>query len=203
MKTSSAKAKGRRLQVEFAEAVAVRFHLTVEASPPTRTGTRPNGAVYVAETENADLRVRRSGEPGNDVVPLTTKARHVFHIFGWPFAVECKNVETLSFDRPSFWKGQGLTLVDTALQQALRYRTDEMAIVIMSRNQFPVLVAFTAPNHVEHTYLSDVLRVVLGPRPILIWNRGPRSVSEFGVIVTLEEFLDLIEVTKGERRSTS
>ncbi len=69
MKTSSAKAKGRRAATETA---AILLTYAPDLSPD-------------------DVRVVPSGVPGEDLW-LSSKARGVY-----PFAVECKNVEKLNF----------------------------------------------------------------------------------------------------------
>lgn len=67
MRTSSAKAKGRRLQQAVAAAIRERFHLAPD-----------------------DVRPAIMGESGEDI-KLSTAAREKF-----PFAVECKNQERLN-----------------------------------------------------------------------------------------------------------
>jgi hypothetical protein len=67
MKTSSAKAKGRRLQQQVAADIVRAFAL-----------------------EPDDVTSRPSSSPGTDIL-LSPQARSVF-----PWAVECKNVEKLS-----------------------------------------------------------------------------------------------------------
>ena len=67
MRTSSAKAKGRRLQQAVAAAIRERFNLAPD-----------------------DVRPAIMGESGEDI-KLSTAAREKF-----PFAVECKNQERLN-----------------------------------------------------------------------------------------------------------
>lgn len=109
----------------MAEAIAVRFGLTIEAGATTQPGRRPNGAVYVVETDHPDIRVRRSGEPGADVCLLSTKAQKAF-----PFWIECKNSE--SFSLASFANG-AIDFVEKAFLQC----HERPAVVIWRRNYHP------------------------------------------------------------------
>jgi len=93
MKPSSVKAKGRRLQTETAESLGVRLNLTIDAEPPTKPGRRSSGAIYVPEG-TGDLRIRRMGQPGADVVPISKVAQDRLRLNREPLHIECKNVET-------------------------------------------------------------------------------------------------------------
>lgn len=75
MTPKSAKAKGRRLQQQVAEALSRAFGLTIAAVPPTRPRRDASGVVYVPESDGPDLGIRRIGEAGADVVLLSARAR--------------------------------------------------------------------------------------------------------------------------------
>jgi hypothetical protein len=86
VKAGSAPArKGRAFQQEVACEIARSFGWTVEALVPRAVGKVVKGVRYVAEHDSPDLRVRTSGAPGPDVVPLSARAAEAF-----PFMVECK-----------------------------------------------------------------------------------------------------------------
>lgn len=144
MRTSSAKAKGRRLQVRVAEAFAWAFDLTIMAIPPTKPGKR-NGVVWVAEGTAADLKVRPMGQAGPDVALLTEKARKAIAWLGHPFYVECKNVEGWSFDR-MLKSGKVAPAVRAGWAQAARGQQDGAneyyPLLIIGRNQFPPFVVY-------------------------------------------------------------
>lgn len=125
--------KGRRLQVEVAEAIAAHFGLTIEAQPHGERGKRPGGAVYVGETDCPDIRIRRSGEPGSDVCLLSARAREKF-----PFWIECKNNE--SFDLASFANG-ATDFIRKAFQQC----RERPAVVIWRKNRHPAWAFMELP----------------------------------------------------------
>ena len=146
MRPSSAKAKGRRLQVELAEALSVRLGLTIEATPPTKPGVREaSGAVYVPVHSFPDLRVKRMGEAGADVELLTPKAASYTKLDGHPIWWECKNVERGADFNAAFWRSGRLPLLDTAFEQADASRPPQSTVaVVFSRNHYPILVAWRA-----------------------------------------------------------
>ncbi len=119
MTSKSGKAKGRRLQVEVAETLAIQMGLTIEAAPPTKPGERANGAVYVLEGENPDLRIRQMGQAGADVALLSERAQEIVKLPGRPpIWWEAKNTEGWRLDA-AFWRAHDLPAVALkAIQQA-------------------------------------------------------------------------------------
>lgn len=100
MRPQSAKAKGRRLQQEVRDAVLAAF----------------------PQLEPDDVRSTSMGASGADLL-LSPAAKKAF-----PFAVECKNVESLNI-----WK---------ALDQALKHaRIPIHPLVVFRRNNAPTYVA--------------------------------------------------------------
>jgi GNAT superfamily N-acetyltransferase len=143
VKHASRRQKGRRLQVTLAEALAVRFDLTIEAVPPTPIGVRDNGAVYVSEARIPDLRVRRMGEAGVDVMLLSAMAHHMVAMQGLTCIFECKNVEKLALGGADWWKGQGTKLIAAAIAQARAHAVaGEIPVAVVSKNLFPTLVVW-------------------------------------------------------------
>lgn len=146
MTHKSGNAKGRRLQVLVAETVATQFGLTIEAASPTKPGTRANGAVYVAEGERPDLRVRQMGQPGADVALLSEKAREVVRIpTRDPIWWECKNTERWALDA-AFWRAHDLPAPALkAIQQA--YRASQgywTPVVVLSKNHHEPMALWQA-----------------------------------------------------------
>ena len=92
------KAKGRRLQVTTAVCLALRFNLSIEATPPTKPGLR-NGVLWVPETENPDLRVRVMGQPGPDVVLVSPRARQLVSLGGYPMPVDAAGQDAVLVGR--------------------------------------------------------------------------------------------------------
>ena len=154
MKTSSAKAKGRRLQVQVAEVLARAFSLSILAEKPTKPGKR-NGAWWIGESElfptqaavdlalpdgsdhwTPDLRVRLMGHPGADVALLTARARERVAHQRRPLSIECKNVEAWGLGR-EFWLGEVPALVRAGYEQA---RKQCVAGVLSSLAALPLLV---------------------------------------------------------------
>ena len=143
----SRRAKGRRLQVELAEALSQHFRWTIEAVPPTRPGKRANGAVWIAEDQHPDLRVRRSGEAGVDVALLTPRAQERLTMEGKKLFFECKNVEKAWDFGPQFWVTGNLVYVSRLLRD-LSQRSLIMSLyqpaVVLGKNRWPPLVAWHA-----------------------------------------------------------
>jgi hypothetical protein len=88
------KDKGLEFQHEIARDVARTFGWTVEAMTPKSIGRTVAGVSYVSEQDAPDLRIRSSGAPGADIVPLSPRAAAAF-----PFLVEAKIRDSL----PGFW----------------------------------------------------------------------------------------------------
>lgn len=184
MLTSSAKAKGRRLQFQVAELLSKEFALTIEANPPTRPGERKNGAVYISETDAlADLRVRRMGEAGSDVALLSTTAkervcqRDVYWAgSGNPHAplwIECKNTEAWNFDA-NFWKTGANAFVDAAMHQINHAMPSKWRpLLVLGRNRWePLAVWF--PTEEEEKILLPCSSVFmkyagLGVVPLIVF----------------------------------
>lgn len=163
MRSSSVKAKGRRLQVELAEQLSVRFGLTIEATPPTKPGVREaSGAVYVPVHAFPDLRVKRMGEAGADVELITPKATERVRLDGYPIWWECKNVERGWDLGPGFWKTGSLALVTQAFEQAKAAKpVDTTTVVVISKNRHPTLAAwlvraYKPPPHMRPQILVDM-----------------------------------------------
>ena len=143
MKSRTRKDKGRRLQVQLAEALSIHFGLTIEAKPPVQTGERASGALYVPESGRPDLQVKRMGEPGADVVLMSGRARGLVSVAGLPCMFECKNHEALEFG-PKLWDMGALPVVREALGQCYAEAMDAgwLPCAVVSRNRWPVLVAW-------------------------------------------------------------
>ena len=138
------RAKGQRLQRKVAEDLSIVLGLTISAEPPTKPGTRPNGARYVAEERGPDLRIRRSGQPGDDVALLTAVALRKVTLRRNPLAFEVKNVESWSTDT-AFRKGK-VEFLGRALRQ-LHQRVGSLArdpVVVFGRNNYPPLALLSA-----------------------------------------------------------
>jgi len=145
MKPASAKCKGRRLQTQLAETLAVRFDLTIDATPPTKPGARPNGAVYVPVHAFPDLRVKRMGEAGADVELLTPRAIERVQLDGYPIWFECKNVENGWDIGAGFWRSGNLAVVADAFEQASAARPIETtSVIVLAKNRHPMLAAWLA-----------------------------------------------------------
>lgn len=145
MRHGSRRAKGRRLQVAVAEALSARFKLKIEAVPPTRSGTRENGAIYVAESAGVapDLRIRPSGDPGVDVALLSAKARQSVRFANLPpMHIECKNVQAF-VTAAAFWHDGALAVLDDALEQVHRSAGPDPVtpLVVLSKNNHPPVAA--------------------------------------------------------------
>jgi hypothetical protein len=142
----AAKAKGRRLQVDVAEAIAARCNLTIEAVPPTKAGMR-NGALWVPEGSGADLGVRRMGEAGSDVPLLTGRARASVQLFGRPLWVETKNTEQWDLG-PKLWESGISGFIAKAYRQAMDASKEYwemhngLPIVVLSKNFWQPIVAW-------------------------------------------------------------
>lgn len=169
MKTSSCKAKGRRLQVFVAESLARACDLTIEASPPTKPGER-NGVIWVSEGNNPDLRVRQMGQAGADVALLSIQAQQKVslarprnciapaHNFS-PLHIECKNTEVDAWGR-AFWKKGHSALIDGTLWQAQRSALPGwVPVAVLGRNRWPPVVAWQ---------ITEEEREMLGK----IWSSG-------------------------------
>lgn len=172
------KAKGRRLQVRVAVALARAFELTIEATPPTPTGRR-DGVDWVAETAMPDLMVRRMGEAGADVALLTDKARASVSLGGKPLWIECKNHEAgLSFALDSaFWLGKRKP--PALLQEAYR----QAAVSAMGHGHVPLGVV--SRNHFPALVITDV-----------DWGPGDRPTLVYGCGVVVMELEDFVERLK-------
>ena len=143
MRTSSVKAKGRRLQSQLAEALAAYFGLTIEAVPPTKPGIRKlragGTARYVPEGERADLRVRRMGEAGADVALLTKRARQRVALGGrWVFW-EAKNVEAFALNS-TYWTDGSCVVLRTAMEQHVEH-TGYVTVAVLGKNRHPPVAA--------------------------------------------------------------
>lgn len=150
MRHRSRKAKGRRLQVEVAEMLAYAFHLTIEATPPTKPGVRANRVVYVNEGENPDLRVRQMSEAGADVALLTSKAQAKIALYKEPLHIECKNSESWSFDA-NFWRTADSAFLRNALEQAGNSSrlSGSLPIVVLSKNRWDAIVVWSPMDELE------------------------------------------------------
>lgn len=136
----SSKAKGRRLQTYVAERLSWFLGLSIEAIPPTQPGER-NGAVYVPEG-TGDLRIRRMGEAGCDVVLVTEYARQQATFKSQSLFIECKNTEAWALDAMFWVKGSNAFILN-ALEQARRStRDDWMALLILGKNRWPPLAVW-------------------------------------------------------------
>lgn len=151
--------KARRLPTAVAEALAVRFGLTIEAAPPTKPGKRPSGAVYVGEGAGPDLRIRASGQPGADVALLTDQAMNKVTVGQRQLYIEAKNDESWRFDAKA-WKAGELGLISSAFEQCRKAcrRLDPSGgptmwtpAVVLGRNHHVSLVAF------ERTLITEAL----------------------------------------------
>jgi len=182
MRASSAKAKGRRLQVQVAEALARTCGLTILAIPPTKPGKR-NGVEWVPEGVAADLKVRPMGQAGPDVALLTETARKAVAWMGRPFHVECKNVEGWSFDRMAK-TGRLAPAVRAGLTQARRGRQNsarEYPLLVIGRNQMPPFVVY------------DVI-----PREkLIVLTSLSFAVVEGWHFLRLDQFVTLVDGAKG------
>lgn len=181
MKVKSLKAKGRRLQVEVAEALASYFDLTVEAQPPTKPG-RLRNVTYVPETKNPDLRVRRSGEPGSDVVLLSDKAKQVLSIGGTPLSIECKYTE--KFSLAHFLKTLDIGhIIGKGFKQAESVSSRSTVPVVFARkNRYPILCflrfgTFVQPYLPVALYDSSKVGLVIVTNNYLVLNM--RSFCKF------------------------
>jgi len=140
MRHGSIQAKGRRLQVELAESLALAFKLTIDAEPPTKVGVRQNGVEYVQEG-TGDLRIRRSGQAGADVIMTSNISRRFLRLFGKPIHFECKNVET--YDVGQILRKQEVPAwLTKALQQGRREREGKnwIPVVVVRQNRVKPLV---------------------------------------------------------------
>lgn len=150
----SSKAKGRRLQAQVAEAFSAAFTLTIEAVPPTKPGER-NGAMYVPEG-TGDLRIRRMGEAGCDVVLVTEDARKAVAVGRLPLFIECKNTEAWALDA-MFWARGTNAFIAKALHQARASAPEGwMAVLILGKNRWPPLAvwdSFDMPFFNEDLFL--------------------------------------------------
>lgn len=174
MRVGGGKAKGRRLQVQTAEAIARVFKLTIEASPPTKPGKR-NGVVYVREEEKPDIRIRRMGQPGDDVKFLTPRALEALRIPGGNkrVAVECKNLEMWDL-ASNFWRSAESGWIQRTLEAQIKKHPQHIDILlVISKNQWPIMAIFypytTRPMDLLHiTYLKFKDIVVMRLEDFLI-----------------------------------
>lgn len=153
MTSKTAKAKGRRLQQQAAEILAEAMGLTIDAEPPAKPGER-RGVVYVPEGQG-DLRIRRMGQPGADIVLASQKAQWRIAIDGRPAWIECKNQEAFRLDAATWSRGsiwlQGV-YEDTVT------RADKVGaapLLILSRNHFPILAAIERGTRLIDTMLKE------------------------------------------------
>lgn len=136
----SSKAKGRRLQTYVAERLSAFLGLTIEAVPPTKPGNR-NGAMYVPEG-TGDLRIRRMGEGGCDVILVTENARYKAAVGPQPLFIECKNTEAWALDAMFWIKGSNAFILN-ALEQARRSAPEGwMTLLILGKNRWPPLAVW-------------------------------------------------------------
>jgi len=155
------------LQVLVAESLASTFDLTIEAAPPTKPGKRRNGAVYVPEGQQPDLRVRQMGQPGADVALLSEKARALVHLPNRePIWWECKNTEGWALDA-SFWRSHDLPAVALkAIQQAYRASRENgtwMPVIVLGKNHHEPMVLWQ-DHHRDLGWIADDGAIVLaGP----------------------------------------
>lgn len=139
MNTKGCKQKGRTFQQQCAEAIAIHLGLTIQAEPPTKPGTRANDAVYVPETDPADLRIRRMGQPGADIVLASEKARTrvADSASGRAYWIECKNTEDFTLDA-KFWSHGSAWLEKVQVATVLAANSAGMApLVLVKRNGWP------------------------------------------------------------------
>ncbi len=183
------KAKGRRLQVTVAEAIARHCNLTIAAVPPTKPGKR-NGVAWVPEHEAPDLLVRMMGQAGADVGLLSPKAleRVAFKIDD-PLAslwIECKNTEAWDFG-PIFWKTATSRFIENAMMQAENAKPLQSfrPIVVLGKNNWPPLVVWE--NHPP-----ILTRFPSGPDVVMFFDECMYAVT------TLDSFLTLL-VGRGGR----
>lgn len=179
MTPGARRAKGRRLPVQVAEALAEAFKLTIEATHPKFAGKK-RGVLYVPEGHDADLRIKGSGQVGADVVIVSKAARKALYVktlhrtnrglvhygdddLGLPM-IECKNTEGWSIDA-QFWRtGKLPAIIRKALKQAKGHGGPEKGrasgvlrplyfpVVICSRNLWPALVVMRRPSASVHGY---------------------------------------------------
>lgn len=141
MTPGARRAKAQRLQRRVAEDLSAALGLTIQAEPPTRPGRRPNGARYVAEGDVADLRIRRSGQSGDDVVLASPKALALVQLSkGVPLAIEVKNVEAWTLDAVFRRDTGGLAFLARALAQLHgRISGRRQPVVVFGKNRYPPL----------------------------------------------------------------
>jgi hypothetical protein len=144
MTPGARRSKGQRLPRHVAESLSAALNLTIEAAAPTKPGKRPNAAVYVAEGSNADLRIRRSGQPGADLALLSERARSLLAIEERNVYVECKNCEGWMVGADMWKTGKVSKLVYKAWSQTLRAANacfaDVRPMIILGKNNHPPLV---------------------------------------------------------------
>ena len=181
MKTAQRKAKGREFQSLVAEMLAVGLGLTIRAEPPTKPGTRANGAVYVPEGDHADLHVRRMGQPGADVALLSDKARRLIAIEDFELHIECKkNAKEVDLGW-KFWRGGGCNaFLSKAMNQANdgAHRASVRAavgLVAFAGNNWPPMVMLPFLTVAMQKSLATSMYLVR-PQPIM----------------TLETFIDYL-----------
>ncbi|GIV86106.1 MAG: hypothetical protein KatS3mg054_0135 [Chloroflexus sp.] len=159
IKPRSRKQKGRRLQVRLAEFLSSALSLPIQATPPTRPGTRQNGSVYVPEGVDYGLLIRPSSMPGIDVVLCSSFARmaasRLFSLKRCLIGFECKNNETsyrqiiksvISAPAPD----RRIAAIESALGQhdpmevvlsTEAGQNDSVVLACFSANRLPMLVA--------------------------------------------------------------
>lgn len=129
--------------------LAYAFHLTIEATPPTKPGVRNNRVVWVNEGDNPDLRVRQMSEAGADVALLSSKAQTKITLFKEPLHIECKNSESWSFDA-NFWRTADSAFLRDALEQASNSsRRGWQPIVVLSKNRWDPIVVWSPLDGLE------------------------------------------------------
>lgn len=181
------KAKGRRLQVTVAEAIARRCDLTISAVPPTKPGKR-NGVVWVSEHQSPDLLVRMMGQAGADVALLSPEAlKRVAMKMDDPIVplwIECKNTEAWDFGSV-FWKTATSRFIETAMAQAQGAKLIGFrSIVVLGKNNWPPLVVWE-----NHPVILPMFPS--GPDVVLFFDECGYAVT------TLDSFLTLL-VGRGE-----
>ncbi len=181
------KAKGRRLQVTVAEAIARRCDLTISAVPPTKPGKR-NGVLWVPEHQAPDLLVRMMGQAGADVAILSekAKARVAFDMDNspTPLWIECKNTEAWDFGA-SFWRTATSRFIENAMAQVegVNFSQSFRPIVVLGKNNWPPLVVWVNNPNILPTFPSGL--------DVLLFF------DEFYAVTTLDSFLTLL-VGRGE-----
>ncbi len=161
MRHGSRRAKGRRLQVEVAVILAKKFKLQIEATPPTKPGIR-EGAIWVAEDDKPDLRVRTMGQPGADVAILSLRAKRKISMYNSqtlkydPVWFEVKNVEAWRLDAKFWEKGQLPSVMVSAVKQAKKNAPEGWRpIAVIGKNYMPPLAVWKDPEKYDLDELPD------------------------------------------------